>query len=409
MRIEELEEGLRQAAASQSAVQVNLFQRPRQVRGRHARVAFGVLLLVAMLASVLTWRLWEGSRPRVSVHAGPTSVARRPTGVAPPESRPAVDPAAGWCFPSLTADRLPDLPRLRSVMLPRGLAPLLVVGTDGQLWTVANDEAARLTTSQFDTAAGYLWAQWDADGTILASRLLRGHKVRLERLRVRDADGLLPVLVGGAEVVTDLPFTVTAEAPPDYCPINGFLAQFTLGPAGLLLVRHAVGSAHFCPPPLPRSLRSPVAGPRGCGSQLQEDRSFELRSGNYATAGRDLDFVSGGPFSDSTMAGSTHSRNFAFLEKNAVTVVQFADYALCCFGWQFAKAFALSPDGNRLAYSSDGRSLHIGQLFNTHNSDTMLWKSPDTIDALAWTAHTVAVAHGGRLTLVPPRTARQTL
>ncbi len=148
----------------------------------------------------------------------------------------------------------------------------------------------------------YLWARWGQDGSIYASRL-DGRSVVIDRLTSERP----------ATVAVSLPFTVKADAPVGYCAIDGYLAGFSIGPEGVVLIKHDAGPVgHSCPafPSQAAGETSTTADPWRCASP--DGISTELRAEGIAQPGQIDDFYGGSsmaPSDDSTpiAADSTDS------------------------------------------------------------------------------------------------------
>jgi hypothetical protein len=263
-----------------------------------------------------------------------------------------------------------------------------VLEGNGDLWVIDRGTARAWSTGRYvgDAASGYVWARFAADGTIYASRLVDGPRVDLEHL---DRPEHLAATIA-------LPFTVNPRAPAGYCPIDGYLATFAIGPEGLVLVRHQAGPiAHSCPRPPPSNTTTSF-DPWRC--QSPEAITFELRSNPFTAKGNELGDQFGGY--GKVVSDSVSSTAFAVFDGHTLTVVTPDGTPECCGGGQHGTAFALSPDGTRLAFSPDGRHVNLANLERAENPGNPLWTAPDRVDGLAWTGAWIVVSHGGSLTLV---------
>jgi hypothetical protein len=293
------------------------------------------------------------------------------------------------CFPHGFPSHIPTASRDVAVSgWPRGLPPLLVLEGNGDLWVIDGGRARAWSTGRSGgpAASGYLWAQFAPDGTIYATRLVDTTEIDLEHLTKPDH-------VAGTQT---LPFTVKPDAPAGYCPIDGYLATFSIGPEGLVLINHQAGPvAHHCPY-IPKT--TPTSE---WTCQSPEAVTFEIRSTPFAPLGTQTGVGFGGYV---TIVGdSTHAAAFAVEGEGVdrtVTVVRPNGTPECCYGGQKGTAFALSPEGSRIAFSSDGRHLDLAGLTRAQDAGQTLWTAPNRIDGLAWSGTWIVVAHGGNLTLV---------
>ena len=268
---------------------------------------------------------------------------------------------------------------------PSNLPPLLVLEGDGNLWVIGGGHVRAWTTGSDVGAAatGYLSARFAPDGTIYATRVVHD-KVDLQHL-----DRPQHVAANIA-----LPFTVKRDAPKGSCPIDGYLATFSIGPEGLVLVRHQAGPVPHSCPPLPKT----TATTSEWRCQSPDEISFEVRTLPFKDSGTALGIGMGGY--GAVVSDSTHATAFAVVASGTVTVVRPGATPECCEGGQNGDAFALSPDGSRLAYTPDGTHVEVAGLQRAEDTGRELWTAPDRIDGLAWTGTWIAVAHGGVLTLV---------
>jgi len=232
----------------------------------------------------------------------------------------------------------------------------------------------------------YLWARASVDGqSAYASRLADGAVV-IDQLSVAPR-----------RVVTSirLPFAVSPSAPAGYCPIDGYLATFSIGAAGMVLLTHRAGPiGHSCPALLPGMTTTSV-DPWRC--QSPEGSGFELRSGDYERQGQSLGMFIGAKVA--IAADNPSNSTIAITQGLGGTTVFHVGGPPpeCCFGGYTGVAFAVSPDGQHLALSPEGRSVHLTALQAAHIGPP-LWSSPDNINALAWAGAWVVVAHGDHLT-----------
>lgn len=265
------------------------------------------------------------------------------------------------------------------------------VGTDGTVWVVDGATATPWTTGAGDGpgAPGYVWARWDRDGTILASRVLDRKTVRIDRLRAS----------GVAETVVALSFTVSNEAPAGFCPIDGYLATFAVGPDSAVLLRHRPGPwQHSCPAARTSGLSD---DPWRCASpemvELEMVPQEELVTPGQAPFGG---VRHGGALA--VIADSSESAALAVRggPDGQVSVYRPGSMPPCCLGGQEAKVVALSPDGTRWAYSPDGSTVFLGALSEGQSAGSPVWTSEDEITGLAWSGEWLVAAHGTGLTRV---------
>jgi hypothetical protein len=316
----------------------------------------------------------------------------RPTDDAAPDTNapPSPGEAVATCFPDpFPAHEGPTSPREVDIASwPQDAPALSVLAGNGELWVVDDGMATAWTTnsSEGTGAPGYLWARWEPGGTILASRLVDAPEIRLERLSGPEQ----------ATVAADLPFTVSDHAPAGYCPIDGYLATFAVGPSGVTLVRHHAG-------PLPHGCPAGAVGDTSTTDQWRcaspEGTSFEPRPGDLTANDADTGMFIGS--AARLVADATQAPAYAILQGDDIEVVRPGSQPDCCYGGQHGSAFSLAPHGDRLAYTPDGQKLMIAGL-DPGGSEQVVWESPDRISATAFDDRWLAVAHGNHVSLITP-------
>jgi len=369
MHLSELEETLQALRDGEPDVAPgrDAVARRHQVRRRRLGASLAVAVVVVLVAAVA-----------VVAVAGPDDPSGQQV-VAGPGTTVPLAPAVALCFPTLTSG-VPSTATNHAVHgWPDGQAPLLALTAAGELWVVDGSHATLWTAG--DVAPGYLWARWASDGTIYASRVT-GSAVQLEHLTAP----------GQASVAVTLPFTVSARAPAGHCAIDGYLAGFSIGPEGLLLVKHLPGPIpHSCP-----ATATPDTDPWRCASP--EATSYEVRARDFTAKGTDPGLSSGSSSPRPLVADSTDSSTFGVAEGadgHELLVVRPDLPATCCYGGQTGVAFALSPDGHGIAVATDQ-----GLVLLAAPAPLSLWTSPDPVTAMAWSGDHLAVGHGGTVTLV---------
>jgi hypothetical protein len=172
----------------------------------------------------------------VAVIAAASGASATPAAPAGPAAR-----LRKLCFPGGQAPSATRTASVSTRSLPAAVGPVLAVTTSGQVWVLKAGQATRWTTASSSPASRYLWARWMPDGTILASRArvgATGGVVELDRFSGPQKRSL----------AASLPYSVRADAPDGYCPIEGHLATFAAVPAGVVLLRHLAGPLqHSCP------------------------------------------------------------------------------------------------------------------------------------------------------------------
>jgi hypothetical protein len=270
----------------------------------------------------------------------------------------------------------------------------LVLTNSGAIWVLEGSKATLWSGAQEDSRhSTIVWARWLADGSILTARVGNAD-VKLERLSAPDRSAPL----------AHLPYTIKAGAPAGSCPIDGYLATFGVVDAGVVVLLHAAG-------PIPvRSCRRPLPGatPSGCPSP-HEGYSIEVRTPqDLATLGRSTGVSTGGAnLGRSEIVSASRASDTIVIDDGSenTTLRVGPTNGLCCFGGQSGTAYALSPDGTRLAWAQTpgGRDVSvvaIGPEVPVDQSGTRLWKSADPITAMAWTNDTLAAVHGDEVTFV---------
>jgi hypothetical protein len=377
MHVDEIEQSLRDMASAQPPVASG---RPA-VRRRHrnvrtAQVAASITAVVALVAGVAMWRSSDTASSGLHVVTGPTDTLP-------------VDPALARCFPTLAAQSedaggpIVGGSTLRG--WPSATADLLVLTDSGALSVIRDGQVA-------EWGSGYLWARWGQDGSIYASRL-EGSLVAIDRLTGP----------GQATQVVRLPFTMNADAPAGYCAMDGYQADFSIGPEGMVLFRHAAGPVQHSCPAVPPATGSPTTtvDPWRCASR--EAIEWEVRTGDFTSQGQDL----GGGGSGATplapvqlLADSANARNFA--EASGRVVVSAGKLPpFCCGSAPAGDVLAEGPYGGQWA-TATGRELSIvgPGLTPPDPVPHLLWTSPDPITSMAWSGTDLAVVHGDTLSLV---------
>ncbi len=377
MHVDELEQSLRDMAATQPPVgpgRTAVRRRHRNVRT--AQVAAAIVTVVALVAGVAMWRSSDTTSSGLKVVTSPTPTAP-------------VDAALARCFPTLAPQSGDDgVPIAGGSTLrgwPSAAADLLVLSASGEL-SVIHDGAVA------DWGTGYLWARWGQDDSIYASRL-ESQEVAIDRLTGP----------GQAIQVVRLPFTMKADAPAGYCAMDGYQADFSIGPEGMVLFRHTAGPVqHSCPALAPNSASPDTTeDPWRCASP--EAIEWEVRTGDFTSQGQDL----GGGGSGGTplapiqlLADSANARNFA--EASGRLVVSAGKVPpFCCGSAPAGDVLAEGPYGGQWA-TATGRELSLVAPGLTPPDPVphLLWTSADPITAMAWSGSWLAVVHGNTLSLV---------
>jgi hypothetical protein len=383
MHVDELEQSLRDLAAGQPPVAPGgpaVRRRHRNVRA--AQVGAAIVTVIALVAGVAMWTSSDTTSSGLHVVTGPNDTLP-------------IDPALARCFPTL-APRLGDKAGAivdgSTMSWPSTTADLLVLTDRGELSVIHAGEVA-------NWGAGYLWARWGQDGSIYASRL-EGSAVVIDRLTGP----------GQATAVVQLPFTMKAGAPAGYCAMDGYQADFSIGPGGMLLLPHQAGPVQHSCPALPPTVGSADTTENQWRCASPESVGWEVRKGDYTSRGTDL---GGGDATQpiQVLADSTNSGVVALagghFTLNAAT-------GFCCGSLgASATAYALSPDGTSVVSSPDGRKVRVDEAPSGGPSDLLpgsqLWISPDDITDMAWSGDWLAVVHGHTLTLVSTTASGQVI
>lgn len=378
MRPDEFEQALREAAAAQAPVEDARDQVIGRVR-RRRRVQWvaAVAVVVFLSAGALAWAEFDSPEVQVDT-AAPTATT--------PETSTVLDPDVALCFPQLsTASAGVDVQAVTG--LPDGLPPLLVLSASGELWVIDDSKAVRWTTDpDGSTPPLYLWARWAEDGSIYASRLSEGSVV-LDRLTAP----------GEAEPAVDLPYTISADAPDGWCPIDGYLASFTIEANNVWLVRHIAGPVpHGCPamPTDPGTTWDPWR----CSAH--EAIGFEVRRGTFDAPGQDYGLTMGGSSPLPIAGDSADTGSFVVSQDGSSVVVNHVGPPMGRLDGATGTAFELSPDGLRLAYSPDGDTVMLDGDAAIGDDDMTVWVAPDPVESITWTDGRIAIGHGGHVTLV---------
>ncbi|MGQ0521354.1 MAG: hypothetical protein ACT4PX_09425 [Actinomycetota bacterium] len=346
-------------------------------RRRRRRAATTALVIVTAVVAVVVPALTEDPREEVRA-AGTTSTTLDEAG------RFGYPVGVDRCFPRATGRIASSDPLSRRVAgWPTDAPAVLVLGSDGAVWVVDGPSATRWTggTGDGPGAPGYAWARWSPDGNILASRLVGDSAVRIDRL-------LGP---GRAEVALELPFTVQPDAPAGYCPIDGYLLTFAVSPQGITLLRHQPGpQPHSCPLSM-----GPLDDPWRCA--FPEVVMPEFRPFEHLGDGQTMGLRSGHLVA--VMADSTGSTTFALNQNGSVQVLRPGATAFCCFAGREAFAVALSPEGDRWAFTIDGNEVVVASL-ESPDAGRPLWRSTNGLGALAWAGEWIVAAEPSSLMLV---------
>jgi hypothetical protein len=355
-------------------------RRRRQMR----RVAAGLTVVaVAGLAVAVGGR---SSGPHQVVVATPTTIAT--SGVA---SSFSLDPRARECFPVLDAAATHTV----APSVTEGLdasSRLLVLTNDGALWVLDGRTATLWSHASPDARySAIVWARWLADGSILTARV-GSADVELDQFSAPNHSAS----------VGHLSYTIKAGAPAGSCPIDGYLATFGVVDAGVVVLRHAAGPIrHSCKVARSGNPRSACVSPEGY--------SIEVRAPQHlATVGRPTgDSAGGAGLGRSEIVSASHASDMIVIDGGVGnTMLRVGPKnGLCCFGGQSGTAYALSPNGARVAYARKpgGRDVFvagIGPDTPVQQLGTPLWKSNDPISAMAWTGSTVAAVQGSRVTFL---------
>lgn len=359
----------------------------RRRRHRAASITIAAVAVLALSISVAVTRR-DGDGLQVATDATVTTreVATVSTAPAPP---PGVAPTGdvARCFPEAATPQPAPSPTSStgSDPWPDGAPPLLALTGQGQVWVLHGGKATLWTPPTGSTNHRYLWARFEDAGTILASRLVDTAAVVLDRL----------TLPGQATPVATLPYTVSAQAIPGSCPIDGYLARFAARPEGVVLAKHVVGPiAPSCPARADGASCSPAAG----------GLTFEIRpTSTLSQPGSNPGIFIGTSGNTTMVADAERSSAYAWLDPTAgISVVRPDTPVPCCYGGQRGSAFSLSAQGDQLAYSPDGTDLRVVELVRASDTGRQVWKAPQQITATAFTTSWVAVAHGTSISLLSP-------
>ncbi len=352
-------------------------------RARRRRLGGGAVAIIAVAATVaiIAGVAGSGSANRIEVSGQKGQPSPAPT-TATAGSRFALDPRVSGCFavPS-TADVSAAAPTIGhdTAVSPR----LLVLGDDGALWVIDGDKMTLWSASSDDAQySGIVWARWLSDGSILTARV--GHSdVELDKFSAPNQ----PV------PVAHLPYKAVGGAPPGGCRLSGYPATFAVVDAGVVFL-HSPGSLQC------EDVQPVTDQQTECGTPF----SPEVRSPNdLSVVGPGNDLSQGG----SVIASASRATNTLVIGGSTATAMIVGPVDdKCCFGGQSGTAYTVSPDGSQLAYASDldPKELRVAAIgyLNTpvQQLGAAIWKSPDPINAMAWTNSTLAVAHGNTISLV---------
>jgi hypothetical protein len=184
--------------------------------------------------------------------------------------------------------------------------------------------------------------------------------------------------------------------------MNGYLATFGVVDAGVVVLLHAAG-------PIPHSSRRPPPGATRSACESPEGYSIEVRAPeSLATVGRSTgDSAGGAHLGRSEIVSASRASDTVVIDEGSgnTTLRVGPTDRFCCLGGQSGTAYALSPDGARLAYARtpDGRDVFVAEIGPNTPADvvgTPLWKSAEPISAMAWTNETLAAVHGDEVTFV---------
>jgi hypothetical protein len=374
MRVDELERELQAMAADQASVAPGRDAVQRRLRRRRVlQTTAGAAVVLVLLAAGVAMR---SSSTSSSLH-----VITQPNDVATPRGELA------RCFPTSTpvaGGPRSALHEWSSGSWPSHAPELLVLSDAGDLWVIHHGSGA-------DWGTGYLWARWGQDGSIYASRL-EGQAVVIDRLTGP----------GQATPAVRLPFTMKASAPAGYCAMDGYQADFSIGPEGMVLFRHAAGPVpHSCPARPPATSSTTTEDPWRCASP--EAIEWEVRTGDFTEPGQDLGGGSGGstPLAPvQLLTDSANARNFLEAFGRMVVSAGVIDPS-CCGSAPAGDVLAEGPYGGQWATAAGREVSIVGPgLTPPQTTPRLLWTAPDPITAMAWTGSELAVVHGTTLTLV---------
>ncbi len=296
------------------------------------------------------------------------------------------------CFP--TTSRAPDEHAGATTAVvgwPTGASRLLVLERNGDLWVVDSGTAtlwAAGATAHVDPShTGYVWARFAADGSIYASRV-GADNVEIDHLTAP----------GVTQVATTLPFTVKADTPARFCPINGYLSSFGISAQGFVLLKHQAGPwQHSCP----AEPATVATDPWRCQSPYMI--STEIRT-DIAQTGVGEGSEGGGVNPAITTLVTTTDSNTIGTAAGDDALVETLDRdpsrGECCAGGP-GYAFALTAHARQLVYAtkpSQGVDLRITGPDKIPNGDQHLWTAPAPITSIAASSEWIAVAHGDTVT-----------
>jgi hypothetical protein len=398
MRVDELERELRSMAAEQAPVAPGRGAvRRRHRRHRVLQVGAGAAVVVALLAAAVALRPSSGS-------SGLKVVTTPDETISPPGE-------LARCFSSITPDSGPDVVRSTGATWPSDVGDLLVTTVGGGIYVLHDGHVSMWAAGYPNHATGddsYLWARWGEDGAIYASRANFALGVRGAPQEV-DIDRLTSA--SRSRAVT-LPFTIAKNAPPGVCPIDGYLAGFSVGPEGYLLLQHRAGVLqHSCPALPPAS--ATTNDPWRCASA--ESMEMELRASlaHPALTGDGYGAGPGHPFGDAQPVLADSTRSGAVVintasDRSDRTLEQFGVTPSCCVSVGPADAYALSPSGDEIAGADGGViSVSPSELHGPgHPASDGPWRFAEPVTAMAWSGDWLAVVHGGTLSLLSTQTGR---
>ena len=367
------------------------------VHRRRVRLGAAAAVVLALVGGGLAIgrRGDDGSGPQ-RISAGTTTTTTGPATKGPRSAD------LERCFPTLAAPTAADDQAGSTTTEPdpgplgsspwNQIGPVLAVSKAGDLFVVGQYGVVRWSIGEPGQVGGrgYLWAQWEPDGSILASRRVDGTDIRLERFTAP----------GHAKAVVTLHGHVVRTAPEGFCPLTGYLATFAVGPHGTVVVRQTAGPIpHGCPY-MPRPSAGSTTTPADrwrCESP--QDESFEVRHGDLTEEGDGTGESGGGTFTAQLAGSAVTSDTFLIRRGNSFEEGHLAQRSACCSGATGTVA-ALSPDGGSVASSPDGHRLQRNAFRTLIKYIPIRWAAKDRIDALAWAGPFLVVAHGPTLSAV---------
>jgi hypothetical protein len=400
MRVDELEHELQAMTAEQAPVAPGWDAvRRRHRRRRAVQIGTGVVVVVALVATAVALRS-SSTSSSLKVVTTPDEV------VAPPSE-------LARCFSSVTPDSGPDVVKATRAAWPSGVGDLLVTTDGGGIYVLHEGQVTMWAAGYPNHGSGdsnYLWARWGDDGSIYASALnlyrgsaLEGDTVSIDRLTSTSRSNAV-----------NLPFTIARDVPAGVCPIDGYLAGFSIGPEGYLLLRHRAGVLqHSCPALAPPSSGGPTTtdDPWRCASaedietepRTSIDRAALTRDGYGAGPGHPLGDAEP-VLADSTRSGAVVLNTAS--DRSDRTLEDFGATPSCCasVGGR-ADAYALSPTGDEIA-GADGSviSVSVSELHGPgHAVPVGPWRVSGAVSAMAWSGDWLAVVHGDTLSLLSTR------